>query len=295
MNATVLAALLMSLVIWLTRQTGETAGYYATAATVLIPLLMGFLAGATWRKLTMKFGEVAVYSLMNTIVGIICAAFFIKEGVICLVMASPLLFTLTWGGTALGIALCRPKDGNRPLAVSFVPVMLTLLVYDAAQPRTEQHRVVTTTTIVRASAASVYPHMVAFPRIDTAPTFFMNAFGLPYPVETVADGAFVGARRECRFSGNITVGEKITEIVPGERVAFAITDTPRYPEFTEHGRLLKGEMSVHDNGDGTATLSGTSWYTIQVHPFWYFGAWADEVVHAVHRRVFTHIAELSEK
>ena len=292
-NANVLAALLMSLVTQFA--SSPNGGYYGTAATVLIPLLMGFLAGATWRKLGLSVGQTALFSILTTVVGVIAAVFFIHEGAICLVMASPMLFTLVWGGTLLGILLCRPKGGNRPLAVSVVPMLLVFLVYDAAQPRTTDSRSVTTTMVVRASAASVYPHLVAFPRITAPPpTFILNQVGLPYPVETGADGAYIGSRRECRFSDNLVLGERITALEPGRLVAFDITDQPVYPEFTEHGRLLRGEMTVRDNGDGTCTLSGTSWYTIRVHPFWYFGAWADEIIHSVHRRVFTHIAELSE-
>lgn len=291
-NANVLAALLMSLALKIPLS-HPIGGYYATAATVIIPLLMGFLSGATWRKLNLSVGRTALFSLLTTAVGIACAFFFIKEGAVCLVMASPLLFLLIWGGTMVGIAVCRP-GGNRPAAVSAVPVMLALLVYDASKPRTDDTRVVTTSVIVRATADRVYPHLVAFAPITKPPTFFLHDVGLPYPIQTVADGAYVGAWRECRFNDGIRIGERITAIEPGRRVAFDVTSQPRYPEYTEHGQLLRGEMSAVDNGDGTSTLSGTSWYTLRVHPFWYFGMWADEVIHAIHGRVFAHIAELSE-
>ncbi|MES2465610.1 MAG: hypothetical protein V4671_34020, partial [Armatimonadota bacterium] len=47
-------------------------------------------------------------------------------------------------------------------------------------------------------------------------------------------------------------------------------------------------------GDGTTTLTGTSWYTLRVRPLWYFGPIADNIVHGVHNRVFAHIKEISE-
>ena len=292
-NANVLAALLMSAVQAIAG--GADAGFYGTAATVLIPLLMGFIAGATWRKLVLTSGQTALLSFFNFVVGCAAAWFFVKEGVVCLVMASPLVFCLIWGGTALGVSVCRPKTGNKPLAVSVVPVILAAMVWDCASPRQEQTRTVTTSVRVKASAASVYPHMVKFSRIEASPTFLLNHVGLPYPLETTASGTHIGATRVCRFSDGIEIGERITALEPGRRVAFTITEQPVYPEFTNHGHLLTGEMTVRDNGDGTATLSGTSVYALRVHPFWFFGWEADEIIHAVHRRVFSHIAWLSAK
>lgn len=291
LNANVLAAFLISLVI---AATNPVAGYFGSAATVLIPLLMGFLAGATWRKLELSVGQTALFAFLNSLAAVACAFFFLREGVVCLVMAFPLLYALIWAGTGLGIVLCRPRGGNRPAAVSVVPVLLAMVVYDCVQPKHEEVRVVTTSVTVHASAARVFPHMVQFSRITASPTFFLNKVGLPYPVETTAEGAFVGAERVCRFSDNVIIGERITGIIPDQTVAFTITEQPTYPEFTLHGRLAKGEMTVHDNGNGTATLTGTSWYTLRVHPLWYFGVWGDEVIHAVHGRVFAHIRSLSE-
>ena len=291
MNANVLAALLMSLVVSTRDRAG---GYYGTAATVIIPLLMGFLAGATWRKLELSVRQIALLVFLNSLVALACAYLFLHEGVICLVMAYPLLFALLWAGTALGIKLLRPKGGNRPVAVSLVPLLLFALIYDCAQPEQEDARRVTTSVIVHAPAARVFPHLVAFSRITVAPTFFLHRIGMPYPMETTADGAFVGAKRVCRFSDGIAIGERITTLEPGRTVAFTIIEQPMYPEFTQHGQLAQGVMTVRDNGDGTATLTGTSWYSLRVHPFWYFGMWADEVIHAVHGRVFTHIRALSE-
>jgi len=290
--ANFIAALLM----WLITSNPDAGhGYYALASIVILPLLIGFITGAIWRKAEVSIGYSALLSSANAFAAIGCAAIFLHEGAICLVMAFPLVFGLIWGGTVLGNLLFRPKGGNYPAGVSVIPLLLFALVWDSAQPMRDEPRVVTTTMLVHAPAARVFPHLVSFPRITAPPTFVLNPVGLPYPVETTADGAFVGANRTCRFSDNINIGERITQIVPGRTVAFAITHTPEFPEFTQHGRLVRGEMTVRDNGDGTSTLSGTSWYLLRVHPFWYFGAWADEIIHSVHGRVFTHIKELSER
>jgi hypothetical protein len=288
-NANVLAALLIAL----TQYLEKGAGIYGISATVLIPLLMGFTAAYTWRELPLTSGRLIFWSLVNTAVGMAMAYFFLHEGTVCLVMASPLLFAMIMISTLIAFNLLKPKTG--PLAASLVPLLLGALLFDCLNPVKEHRNAVTTSMKVNAPPHLVFPHTVAFPKIDEPATSVINWAGLPYPVLTTVDSARVGAARKCVFSGNLVIGEKIIELTPDKSMTFAITDTPHWPEFTDHGKLIQGRITVTDNGDGTSTLTGTSWYALHVYPAWYFGPWADGLIHAVHNRVFTHIKEISER
>jgi hypothetical protein len=292
LNANVLAALLITITIWLGASSGGS-GFYGVAATVLIPLLMGFMAALTWRELPLSGKNLALGALINMLVGMAMAYFFLHEGTVCLVMAFPLLYLMIWLSTLAATKMMRPKPG--PLSVSVIPVLLGALLYDCWNPAKEYQSAVTTSVLVQAPAQIVFPHTVAFPPIKAPATSVINSAGLPWPVETTADAARVGAGRRCVFSGNLVIGEKITELIPGKSLTFTITEQPHYPEFTDHGKLLKGRITVTDNGNGTTTLTGTSWYTLRVRPLWYFGFWADGIIHGVHNRVFAHIKEISEK
>ena len=55
-----------------------------------------------------------------------------------------------------------------------------------------------------------------------------------------------------------------------------------------------GRFLLTDNGDGTTTLEGTTWYRLKVFPTAYWNAWSRKFLHAIHIRVLDHIARISE-
>ena len=267
-------------------------GFYTASATVLIPLLLGMTAAWIWRPLDLPTKKLAWSSLICTLMAIVCGGVIVNEGAICLAMASPLLFGLIFAGVLGGNAVFRSRYG--PVRVSVVPLLLLLLVTDTRLPHTH-NGVVTTRVRVNATPAQVGKYIVAFPPLDKPSDFWLCRIGLPYPVETTASGATVGSARQCRFSGGITVDERISEVIPGRSVAFDVTRQPRYPEVADHATLHRGRITVEDNGDGTTTLVGTSWYSLHVFPAAYFGPWGDYLIHGVHYRVFDHIKTLAER
>ncbi|MES2465611.1 MAG: SRPBCC family protein, partial [Armatimonadota bacterium] len=243
-NANVLAALLINLTIWLSSGV-PGGGSYGTSATVLIPLLMGFMAAYNWRHLPLTGSGLALGALLNTIVGLATAYFFLHEGIMCLVMVSPLLYLMVLVSTLISAAIVRPKPG--PLAVSVVPILMGALLYDCWNPAKEYRSAVTTSVVIQAPPDVVFPHTVAFPPIPSRATSLLNSAGLPWPVLTTVDTVRVGGERRSVFSSDLTVVEKITELTPGKSITFRITGQPRYPEFTNHGKLLQGRSTVTDN------------------------------------------------
>ena len=188
-NANVLAALLITLTQWL-EMSNNKSGVYGLAATVLIPLLMGVTAAYTWRKVPLTTGWLALMALVNTLVGMAMACFFLREGAVCLVMAFPLLYGMTLASTVIAAQVFRPKPG--PLAVSIVPILLGALLYDCWNPAKEYRNAVTTSVLVHAPPSVVFPHTVAFPPIETPATSVINSAGLPWPVVTTVEAARVG-------------------------------------------------------------------------------------------------------
>jgi hypothetical protein len=56
----------------------------------------------------------------------------------------------------------------------------------------------------------------------------------------------------------------------------------------------RGQFELQDNGDGTTTLTGRTWYSLHVRPAWYFDWWTHDIFRAVHLRVMRHIKHLAE-
>ncbi|GDY12422.1 hypothetical protein LBMAG53_13000 [Planctomycetota bacterium] len=42
-------------------------------------------------------------------------------------------------------------------------------------------------------------------------------------------------------------------------------------------------------------LEGRTWYSVEVHPQWYWRLWSDVIIHRIHRRVLDHIKQLAER
>ena len=134
----------------------------------------------------------------------------------------------------------------------------------------------------------------AFREIAEPPRFWLFRLGLPYPVATTNGGNFVGAPRECIFSGNAVFREKVAELIPAERLTFDIVESPPDPELLGHLDAHRGQFLLRDNGDGTTTLVGTTWYTLHERPAWYFGWWVEHIFRAVHLRVMHNVKTLAE-
>jgi hypothetical protein len=57
----------------------------------------------------------------------------------------------------------------------------------------------------------------------------------------------------------------------------------------------RGQFLLRDNGDGSTTLVGSTWYSLHVRPLWYFDWWTEQIFRAVHLRVMNDIRQRAER
>jgi uncharacterized protein YndB with AHSA1/START domain len=196
-----------------------------------------------------------------------------------------------WLGTYIGRKLFE-ADNNK-LNVSIVALLLFVFVTDSLSKHQYENEVSDTIT-VNAPPDKVWQNVVAFEKIKQKNNFWLFRIGLPSPMETTVEGYYKGAGRKCIFNNGYVFGEKISTYEPGKDLVFDITDQPRDPEIMNHLDLIRGEFVLKDNGNGTTTLTGNSWYKLYVFPAWYYDIWAQSIVRNVHVRVMEHIKEISE-
>ena len=118
---------------------------------------------------------------------------------------------------------------------------------------------------------------------------------MPSPYQSTVDCYCEGGNRKCIFSNGYVFDEKMTVFKKNQDLTFVITKQPRDPEIMGHIDIEKGQFLLKDNGDGTTTLVGNSWYRLYVFPTWYYDIWAESITRNVHMRVMQHIKLLSEK
>lgn len=257
----------------------------------VLPMVMGIVAAYFWVKAGVSPSGYLFYSVVLFAASMAGAYFFLKEGVVCLVMAAPLVLIGMIAGACIGRTVFRAWPGNLNLTV--FPAVLLLVAGEYAT-RMDERACVTDEVVIRASPAQVWPHVTAFPPIAEAPDFWLFKVGLPSPSETTTAGNYVGAERKCIFGNGVVFDERVAEIVPNELLTFDIVEQPRDPELLGHLTLHRGQFILRDNGDGTTTLTGRSWYTLHVRPLWYFDVWTRAVTREVHLRVMRHIKQLAE-
>ena len=270
---------------------GEADGFYFSEA-IILPMLMGFMSAWFWRDLEMSTRRTWGYNFVNCLIASILAFFVLSEGAVCLLIVSPLLCLFTMLGYAIGEKVFR--EDNNQLNVSVVSLLLIIFLADVLSKH-EYENVVADTIVINAPAAKVWQNVVAFEPIKQKPRFWLFQIGLPNPIAATVTGYYTGAGRKCIFSTGYAIGERISVFEPGKDLTFDIISQPRDPEMMNHLDLLKGQFLLKDNGNGTTTVTGTSWYKLHVFPAWYYDLWAKSIVRNVHIRVMEHIKELSEK
>lgn len=290
--ANAVAAGLIGLGMWLNGINGTAGSVLISSDFLLVPLVMGLITAFFWKGFALTTTEYFLYSLLNSALGMVVAGIFMHEGVICLVIVSPLLLGFVFLGALLGRWLFQYS--NNRLNLSLVPLALAFLALDVFSPH-HYGNAVSDRVVIHAPPSQVWTHLAAVPVIGEKPDFWLFKMGLPYPVQSTVSGQGVGASRRCVFSRGRVFEERIVEWQPGKRLTFDITRQPRDPEILGHARVRRGQFVLQDNGDGTTTLTGTSWYELYVYPSWYYDIWARSIARQVHVRVMDHIKTVCEQ
>ncbi len=290
--ANLAAVVLISLGQWLGASNGTAAGIFISSDFTLVPVVMGLVSAYFWKGLRLTTMEYFLFSLLTSALGLVSGGVFMREGVICLLIVSPLLLSFIFLGSLLGRWLFQYN--NTRINLSLVPLALAFLALDVLSPH-QYENAVSDRVVIHAPPAQVWTHLATVTMITEKPDFWLFRLGLPYPTQSTVTGQGLGAERRCIFSRNAVFEERITDWQPGRKLTFDVTSQPRDPEILGHARVLRGQFLLHDNCDGTTTLTGTSWYELYVYPSWYYALWASSIARQVHLRVMNHIQILCEE
>jgi hypothetical protein len=269
----------------------DLATLVAWPSFFLLPIIVGLVAAWFWRRLNRTLGLSFLDALWVSLAAVAAAAIVLREGIVCIIIAFPLLYIFILTGVLVGRLWFRPKYPK--LQLTIFPLLALLTLGEMAY-HSEKQAVVTDQILIHAAPDKVWPHVLAFSEIPDAPDYWIFRLGLPYPTTTTNGGNFVGADRQCMFSDDIVIKERVAEFVPQEKLTFDIVEQPTHPEAYGHIWLHRGQFVLRDNRDGTTTLFGSSWYTLHVRPRWYFDLWTRDMTRAVHLRVMNHVRRLSE-
>lgn len=278
-------------------------GDYGLGLFVATPLLMGIIAayistrqgGNRGAAVSATFGALFLSSL--ALLG------FAIEGVLCLLMASPLIVLLGGFGAALGRFWAKTLAQRQARLMSLAALPL-LLVPDVLMP---PHTVFESVESIEVAAtpSEVWDsvvHMGPIPDVPAAPF----GWGLAYPMRGTIRGEGVGAIREGVFSTG-TAYERVTTWEPGRKLDFIVlSDPPTMRELSPYNRVhaphTEGYFKTRDarftitpltNGKTRLTLA--TQHQLDIGPGIYWQPWAEWAVHANKRRVLQHFRNQAER
>lgn len=296
---TVLVTFVLGLIsIWLLEEYGWTLFFF-------VPLLIGFLPPfIAAQKNEITRNEAFKISFITFGIVVLCLLLFAIEGLICIAMALPFGSLAVWLGSYLGyISTKRDKWNNNQVNSLIILFSLGFLSFDAVNEPTPQIPV-TTSIIINAPIESVWNHVVTFDRISE-PEDWVFRTGIAYPTDATIKGKGVGAIRYCNFTTGSFV-EPITTWNEPNLLQFDVIDQPTpmnefNPFWDIHPKHLdgyfmshKGQFKLTDLGNGKTQLQGTTWYSVNITPEFYWSWWSDFIIHRIHNRVLKHIKICSE-
>lgn len=230
------------------------------------------------------------------------------EGLICILMASPIALALAALGGFVGYAIqWRPSGKLATPSLLAILVLATPLLMLAesrrspAPPLFEVHSSID----VDASPARVWQHVVSFSELPPPTEWFFRA-GVAYPKRAEIHGTGPGAERHCVFSTGSFV-EPIEVWDEPRLLKFSVTkNPPPMEEWTPYKKIHPphlegflvsrgGQFLLTPLPNGRTRLEGTTWYEHNMWPASYWRIWSDRIIHTIHRRVLRHIQRETER
>lgn len=262
------------------------------AEFIILPLFIGIFGAWFWRYQDYSTKQAMGRSCISCAIAIGLSAICLGEGVVCLIIVSPLIMVFVAIGVFMGRGMFN--NNNPKLNISIVSLLALVFIADV-QTNHHYENMVSDVITVNAPVEKVWPLVVAYKRIEKPDGYFLSLLGMPTPVQSTVTGYNLGAGRKCIFSNGYVFNEKITAFDINRNLTFSITNQPKDPEIMGHIDIQKGQFILKDNGNGTTTLIGNSWYQLHVFPIWYFDRWAESITRNVHLRVMDHIKTLAEQ
>ena len=270
------------------------------ASPFLIATTVAYLANRDGR---IGFGRTLGLVSFSFVLGGLTLIGFAFEGVVCLLLATPLIAIMGLIGAGLGMELTKLGRRGRGTMLSSIALIPLLLVGEAALP---PHAAFDSaeSVDVAASPAEVWDAVVHMGPIPDAPAAPFR-WGLAYPLCGEILGTGVGSIRRGVFSTGVAY-ERVTEWAPDKRLSFVVLSDPpsmrelspydhvNAPHVNGYFRTLDARFMLTPLAHGRTRLMLSTHHTVDLEPTLYWTPIAEWAVHANKVRVLRHFQQQAE-
>jgi uncharacterized membrane protein YhaH (DUF805 family) len=283
---------------------------YGASLFLGTPLLMGAAAAYLHnRPAPRSYWASLGLGMASILVGFLALLLFAVEGLICVMMAAPLLAPVGAAGGIIGKAIAdATRRGGQDLLAAVVALPLVAGAESLAgglMPAEGREYEVLSAVEIDAPPEVVWEHVIDFSDLPEPEEWYFR-WGIACPQRARIDGRGVGATRYCEFTTGTFV-EPITAWDAPRRLAFDVTEQPppmfelspyrhvHPPHLDGYLRSNRGEFLMTALPGGRTRLEGRTWYEVEMLPQWYWTAWSDLLIHRIHERVLRHVKTLAEQ
>jgi hypothetical protein len=226
---------------------------------------------ATILALTPKAKTATGAIVKGVTVALLLSAPLLGEGFICIVMASPIFFTV---GVLIGVLVDENRK-HKHATLSCLVLVLLPMSFEGSSPKLSFNReeTVQASKVITASSQEVELALSRSPSTDL-PLPFYQRMGFPRPTEAKGQGLQVGAMRTIHFAGG--------EGHPGDLVLRVEESRPGYVRFrrvSDHSKVAHWLDWKAAEVEWTRLDSNHTRVTWKLHferrldPAWYFRPW----------------------
>jgi hypothetical protein len=280
---------------------------YGWTVFLLIPFLMGFIPTyVLLKEMSLSIWQAFGLGMLTLSIASTILLLFAIEGIICIAMASPILIILVYIGVKVAYKIYERQNLNHKAIIPILGLLsFASMSFDYAIKNVQLHPVKTSITI-NAPIQTVWDNIVCYNKL-APPKEWLFSTGVSYPQDAIVKGKGVGAIRYCNFSTGSFV-EPITTWDEPNLLEFTVKQQPipmfeynpfwdnvHPPHLDGYFKSHKGQFKLTKISDTQTLLEGTTWYSIDLNPEFYWVIWSEYIIHAIHERVLNHIKNVSEE
>lgn len=213
---------------------GVVSGAFLLVQPAAICAFIAYMVDLRGRRSLIRYVMVPIWTLL---VVVLVSLFVLREGVVCVLILSPLWILSGMLGSLLTLRFRRVVTDGRLFcsAVFALPLVAIQIESTVAMPRDDY--VVTRSIVVAASPQQIWPLLRGIP--DVRPdegrwNVSQDIIGVPRPLSARLFGEGIGAERSANWGKHIEFKERIIEWHENQRIGWRfIFDGSRGWEFTD--------------------------------------------------------------
>ena len=276
------------------------------SGALLLSMSIGSLSSVMTDPLArLPLGRHIYVAMIELLVLCLLVMALFAEGIVCLVMAMPIMIPGVILGVWIAWATMRWwQNRGATLTVIALPLLVYPLEMQVNWPDYQGH--VTTEIAIAAPPATVWANTVEIRDIDPATLRFTPSHDLmffPRPLDARLDQHGPGATRSLTWTSGVHFREHITDWQPDHRLGWTFGfDPDSIPaEVDGHLRpdgeaseLLRGEYVLEPDGKGGTVLRLTTYYKVSLPWNGYGRWWADRLLTDFHSVVLDVVKQRAE-